>query len=228
MEAWQDNPMTQTGPAFRGLLAAGSAGAVVGGMLTVEFARGAVFSVDAQARAAVHSLASPALTVLMRLATLMGSWAWLTAVTVVGLLLLRRLGAIPRARLLLVAVIGTLVLENGLKLLVRRARPDPYFGTVLPVSYSFPSGHALDSFVIYFTLVTLVAPYLAVRAERIALFAGSALLVLLIGMSRVYLGVHWPSDVLGGWAVGAAWLAAWAILARRALSPALSHGGARG
>jgi undecaprenyl-diphosphatase len=134
-------------------------------------------------------------------------------------------GAVVRARLLLLASVGALVLENGLKLLVRRARPDPYFGTVLPVSYSFPSGHALDSCVIYFALAALLAPYFRRGWERALLFTLAAVLVLLIGVSRVYLGVHWPSDVVGGWAVGAAWLAVWAIVAQRLQGMALSREG---
>jgi undecaprenyl-diphosphatase len=202
------------------------AGALGGGALTVAFARGATLGLDPEVRTAVHSMASPGLTMLMRGITQFGSWAWLTTVTMCGLVLFGISGAVTRARLLLIATVGALVLENGLKLWVRRARPDPYFGTVLPVSYSFPSGHALDSSVIYFALATLLAPYFPRRAERATLFAITAVLVLLIGVSRVYLGVHWPSDVLGGWAVGAAWLAAWAIVASRMEGTALSQDGA--
>jgi undecaprenyl-diphosphatase len=210
-------------PVLRGLLALGLAGALGGGALTVAFVRGATLGLDPEVRTAVHSTASPGLTMFMRGITQFGGWAWLTTVTLCFLVLFGIAGAVTRARLLLIAAAGALVLENGLKLWVRRARPDPYFGTVLPVSYSFPSGHALDSSVIYFALAALLAPYFPGRRERAVLFAVTAVLVLLIGISRVYLGVHWPSDVLGGWAVGAAWLAAWAILASRMEGVALSR-----
>ncbi len=214
-------------PAFRGLIAFGAASALGSGALAVAFARGTQFGADIAARGAVHSLASPALTAVMQIATWAGSWAVLTVVTLLGTLLLHHLGAGWRAMLLPVATVGAVVLENGLKLLVRRARPDPYFGTVLPVSYSFPSGHALDSLVIYIALAMLLAPYVRERGARVALFAAVGVLVLAIGVSRVYLGVHWPSDVIGGWAVAAAWLAGWAALARR-WNPALLPGGTAG
>jgi undecaprenyl-diphosphatase len=206
----------------------GGAGALGGVVLTVAFAQGAVLGVDAEVRTAVHSAASPALTAVMRFATLAGSWAWLTAVTLAGVLFFVRLGAVWRAKLLVAAALGALLLENGLKLLVRRPRPHPYFGTALPVSYAFPSGHALDSIVIYAALATLVSPYITSRGGRLALVAGTAVLVLLIGISRIYLGVHWPSDVLGGWVAGAVWLAVWAIIGERLRSPALSPGRAPG
>jgi undecaprenyl-diphosphatase len=215
-------------PVLRGLLVLGLAGALGGGALTVAFARGATLGLDPEVRTAIHSGASPGLTMLMRGITQFGSWDWLTTVTLCFLVLFGISGAVIRARLLLIAVIGALVLENGLKLLVRRARPDPYFGTALPVSYSFPSGHALDSSVIYFALATLLTPYFPRPAERAILFGITAVLVLLIGISRVYLGVHWPSDVVGGWAVGAAWLAVWATMATRMQGMALSREGTHG
>jgi undecaprenyl-diphosphatase len=195
-----------------------------GTALLVAVVQGAQLSIDAEVRGALYRAASPPLTAIMRVATFAGSWVWLSAVTLAAVLLFRRLGAPWRAKLLVVAVLGALVLENGLKLLVRRARPEPYFGTRLPISFAFPSGHALDSLVVYLALAILVSPYIASRGRRVALFAAITVLVLLVGISRIYLGVHWTTDVLGGWATGAAWLAAWAILADRRQSAGLSHG----
>jgi len=83
-----------------------------------------------------------------------------------------------------------------------RARPEPFFGLAKPNSYSFPSGHAMLSTVFYLSLAILMTRNPAVRAS-------AALPAFFIGLSRVYLGVHYPTDVLAGFAGGAFWLSAW-------------------
>lgn len=95
------------------------------------------------------------------------------------------------------------------KNLVGRARP-AITDHLVPVStLSFPSGHAANSAIVYLTMATLLSQLVERRAARTYLFAGAALIVTMIGASRVYLGVHWPSDVLAGWAFGTLWAAAW-------------------
>ena len=86
-----------------------------------------------------------------------------------------------------------------------RARPDVVPHLVQVSSASFPSGHAMNSAMVYLTLATLLARAQQGRRVRIYLLAVAIALTLLIGSSRVYLGVHWPSDVVAGWSVGAAW-----------------------
>jgi undecaprenyl-diphosphatase len=82
-------------------------------------------------------------------------------------------------------------------------------------SASFPSGHSTLSAATFLTLAMLIASLEPNRGTKHLVFALAALLVLGIGFSRVYLGVHWPSDVLAGWCLGAAWaLAAWTVLLR--------------
>jgi membrane-associated phospholipid phosphatase len=95
------------------------------------------------------------------------------------------------------------------KNLVGRARPMITDHLVSVSSLSFPSGHAANSAIVYLTMATLLSQLVEGRAARTYLFAGAALIVTLIGMSRIYLGVHWPSDVLAGWAFGTLWAAAW-------------------
>lgn len=106
------------------------------------------------------------------------------------------------ALFLLTAVLGGWALSTILKLIVARPRPDLIPALDHVSTYSFPSGHAWNGMVV-FGAIALVAPP---GARRWAL-AGAGLLILMIGLSRVVLGVHWPSDVVAGWIGGAAWLA---------------------
>ncbi len=87
-------------------------------------------------------------------------------------------------------------------------RPHPTSEQIKP-SWSFPSGHSMGSLVVYGMLAYLVVPLLPRRWARVALTGGLGLLVLLIGFSRIYLGWHYPSDVVGGFAAGAWWLGMW-------------------
>jgi undecaprenyl-diphosphatase len=125
------------------------------------------------------------------------------------------------ALLVLVAVLGGTALSSALKLGLDRPRPDLVPHLVEVLSPSFPSGHAMLSTVVYLTLGLLLARFEFARPATRLYVVGCALgLVLLIGASRVYLGVHWPSDVLAGWCLGAAWaigclLAADRLAARR-------------
>ena len=98
-----------------------------------------------------------------------------------------------------------MLLNHGLKAAFARARPDLVDHLVEVVSPSFPSGHALMSAAVYLTLAGLLGRRGVDAPVRRSLFWLAVALVLLIGISRVYLGVHWPSDVLGGWVLGALW-----------------------
>ena len=114
-------------------------------------------------------------------------------------------GRYPEAGLLLVAVVGGILLTALLKLGFDRPRPDlvPHLAQVFTAS--FPSGHAKLSAVTYLTLGALLARiHSQVRVKAYLLLLG-LLLTLLVGVSRVYLGVHWPTDVLAGWMLGGAW-----------------------
>jgi undecaprenyl-diphosphatase len=114
---------------------------------------------------------------------------------------------------------GTVLLANAsselLKMAYGRPRPDLVPHGSYVYSASFPSGHSTLSAATFFTLAMLIASLERHRGTKVLAYVLAGLLVLSIGFSRVYLGVHWPSDVLAGWSLGAAWgLGAWLVLDR--------------
>lgn len=122
--------------------------------------------------------------------------------------------------LLVITVIGGGLLDLGLKLIVGRGRPTIVPHLINVDSYSFPSGHSLMSMAVYLVLAALLSPQLPDRRTRVYVIAVALFLTCIIGVSRVYLGVHYPSDVLGGWSLGLAWatlcwLVAWYLERRR-------------
>ncbi|OYU86624.1 MAG: phosphoesterase [Bradyrhizobiaceae bacterium PARB1] len=119
------------------------------------------------------------------------------------------------ALLVLVAIAGGGILNNVLKSTFERPRPDFIEPLASVSSASFPSGHATFSAITYLTLAALLArttPRLRLRLYAIAI---GLLLTVLVGMTRVILGVHYPTDVLAGWCIGAAWsLLCWSVMLR--------------
>lgn len=107
----------------------------------------------------------------------------------------------------LVATMASGTLANHyLKLGFSRERPDLIDHLLDTHTASFPSGHAMMSAIFYITLALLLANMARNRAVRAALFCSAIFITLIVGLSRIYLGVHWPSDVMAGWAVAAAWI----------------------
>jgi undecaprenyl-diphosphatase len=151
---------------------------------------------------AMRDITSLGSTVVLALATL---------AVVIYLALVRRPAT---ALFVLVAVVGGQVLSSLAKRGIDRPRPELVSHLVDVHSLSFPSGHAMLSAVTYLTLGSLATRFLPGRATKIYVLSLAVLTTLLVGISRVYLGVHWPSDVLAGWCAGFAWamlcwLAAW-------------------
>jgi undecaprenyl-diphosphatase len=115
---------------------------------------------------------------------------------------------------LLFAIAGGLLLSLALKSGFDRPRPDLVSHGSMIYTSSFPSGHSMLSAIVYLTGGALLASIHSARRVRAYVIGCSVLATLLVGISRVYLGVHWPSDVLAGWAAGAAWAAACWLLAQ--------------
>jgi undecaprenyl-diphosphatase len=161
---------------------------------------------DESALALVNGFASPGLTSFMRAVTYLGSNEFLAGagacVILVFVLTRRRRAAVT----LLVTMAGAALLNFTLKLLSGRERPEPFFGTPLPESYSFPSGHALLSLCFYGMMAAVISAHIEGTWRRASVWAVAILLVALIGFSRVYLGVHYPSDVAAGYAAAFVWM----------------------
>jgi undecaprenyl-diphosphatase len=124
------------------------------------------------------------------------------------------IGRARTALFILCAVVSGQVLSSLLKAGVDRPRPELVSHLVDVHSLSFPSGHAMLSAITYLTLGALAARFLPGRVTRIYVLALAVLVTLMVGASRVYLGVHWPSDVLAGWCAGFAWAMLWWLAAR--------------
>jgi undecaprenyl-diphosphatase len=126
------------------------------------------------------------------------------------------------ARLLLVSTAGSILLNNVLKLWFDRPRPTVFAWETHAASSSFPSGHAMSATVVYGTVAYLLARLQKHRWSRVLTLTAAVIMIVLICATRLYLGVHYPSDVLGGIVVGLAWagfcmatLEASIVLARR-------------
>jgi undecaprenyl-diphosphatase len=175
--------------------------------LALDVTRGDAMRLDTPIREAVHARSSPPLTAMMRGVSLIGSEVVLVPL---GVILVWRLVAAKRRRAAVVfgvAALGAEALDQIMKLLFDRPRPEPFFGLASPITHSFPSGHAMVSCCFFGVLAVILAAREPSRARRISIFAAAAILVALMGFSRVYLGFHYPTDVLAGYAAAVVWLA---------------------
>ncbi len=146
--------------------------------------------------------------------TALGGYAVLTlmvSLAAIYLLILKKAG---KALVMVGAVISGSTLVSVFKASFDRARPDLVDHLTHATSSSFPSGHATSAAVTYLTLGLLLASAQPSRSAKTFIVLSAVLVAVLVGISRVYLGVHWPTDVLAGWAFGAAWSILWWLAAR--------------
>lgn len=157
---------------------------------------------DASVRAGINGWATPALTVFFLFITQLGSVVVVYTLAVVETAALLFLGRRRDALYLAGVMIAAGVINNAVKFAVARARPEPFFGE-LPSSYSFASGHALYSGCVYGVLGALIAAEMPKAWQRMTVLGATLALIGSIGLSRVYLGVHYPTDVIAGFALAA-------------------------
>jgi membrane-associated phospholipid phosphatase len=198
-----------------------SAAAAIGGLLAFgamayPLVCGETIGFDLPVRAAIHGWAFPALTAAMRLITMLGSEYFLVPLAAILVWRWEKRGERKAAYLLVAGSLSAEAVVQLLKALIHRPRPEVFFGLVPAETYSFPSGHAFVPAVYFGMLVGILATGSRWRAAVVVMAA-------LLGFSRVYLGYHYPSDVVAGWALAVVWLTLWAIVAdRRAASPTRS------
>lgn len=200
--------MSSLGPVLLLVLAIAAGTLVFFAWLSQEMLEGDTRAFDDIVRNFVHQYSSPAMTSLMRLASVFGSTSFLALLglcVAIGFAVARWHRAVA---LFGITMAGGLVLDIVLKSSFHRARPESFFNTPVPNSFSFPSGHALLSFCFYGVLALIVTNQVERRVIRIVFWIGAALLTILIGISRIYLGVHYPSDVVAGYAAALVWLVA--------------------
>lgn len=161
-------------------------------------------------------LGSHSLQEAMRDITALGGFTVLTLVTVVAAIAFLLHRKAHHALVLVATVLTAQLGSDLLKQLYGRPRPDLAPHSVYVYSASFPSGHSMLSATVYLTLAMLIASLEPRRATKALVFAVAVLVMSAVGISRVYLAVHWPTDVLAGWCAGAvcalvAWMALWRL-----------------
>jgi undecaprenyl-diphosphatase len=164
-------------------------------------------------------LGPPWLEEAVRDITGLGSMAVLVLVTAAAIAYLLLVARGREALLVVIAVGVGQILSSLLKLGIDRPRPDLVPHLVEVQTLSFPSGHAMMSAVTYLTLGSMLAGIVPGRATKFYVLGVAVLITLMVGVSRIYLGVHWPSDVLAGWCAGFAWAMLCWLVARRFIRP---------
>lgn len=165
-----------------------------------------IINFDRAVIASIQGVESPFLTRVMKLFTFIGSTPVIIMLTIFLLFFLYRV-LHHRLELILftTAIIGSAILNGMLKQFFQRVRPD--FHRLIDVGgYSFPSGHAMNAFTVYGVLSFLLWRHLPSRWGRSILIIVSTVMILTIGISRIYLGVHYPSDIIGGYFASGIWI----------------------
>jgi membrane-associated phospholipid phosphatase len=176
--------------------------------LAEQMREGDTLMFDNAIRGFVHDHANDALTQIMRALTVAGSTLIVSSLTCVVLLVFFIGRHWWSAIVFSVMMSGAVVLNFVLKHSFSRDRPTAYFETPIPDSYSFPSGHALFSLCFYGALAWIITRHMQGRLGSALVWIGAVILIIGVGSSRIYLGVHYPSDVLAGYTAAIIWLIA--------------------
>lgn len=209
--------MNLSGPLLRARILLAAQAVVLFAWLAGNVGAGRTWRFDQDVRAAIHGFSAPALTSAMRFFSLFGDPATMSLVCLAIFVVSWKARSGHSALSLAFAIAGATLLDATLKECYKRPRPASFFDYPEPLSFSFPSGHAMFSLCILGTLAWTMARRIRSRWLRTALWLLTAVLVASIGYSRIYLGVHYPTDVIGGYLLGLAWLPIATLPSRRRL-----------
>ena len=173
-------------------------------------------------RAQAMRVDHPQVVDVMRDLSGLGSTVLLALFSMVTVGYLAVVGSRPTAALVAGAVVTGTVMVDLMKAAFGRLRPDAAFAELATGGLSFPSGHSRISAIVYLTLGALVASTRTRLVEQTYILDVSTVMTGLVGVSRVALGLHWETDVMAGWAFGAAWAMLWLLLAGRFMRPGSS------
>ena len=182
-------------------------GAWAFGAIAEEMAEGDTATSDQRVADWLHGRATDPLTDVFRVFTWTGNGGFLAIVVAFAAVLLWRRGYVTDALFVVFAFVGAEVITFGMKQGFRRERPFFEDPVATATSFSFPSGHSLVSLAVYGSIAIVVARHAPSRRVAVAVIGLAAAWILAIGFSRLYLGVHFLTDVVAGFAAGAAWLA---------------------
>ncbi len=202
-ESWRRDPRAGVLVIVAGVSVAGFVALSIGLLVAPAFAE-----VDEAVSSAIRLVSVPGSFAAARFFSWIGDFWPMTVLTLVTAAALWAKGRRSEALLVIVTVAVGVALGHGVKLVVQRVRPALEHARIaIPGTYAFPSGHALAS-TLYFGIVGFVVALTERRLRHSALVVGACLAIaVLVGLSRVYLGVHYLGDVVGAWLLGAAWLA---------------------
>ncbi|OUM02086.1 hypothetical protein A8M77_12830 [Variovorax sp. JS1663] len=173
-----------------------------------------------------YRVAHPRFGEVMRDLSGLGSTVVLSLLVIAAMVYLALLSARRTALLVAASIVsGAALIHLLLKPAFGRLRPDLAFADHAAWGMSFPSGHASMSAIVFLTLGALVADTRSRWAERVFILSMAAAAAFLVGVSRVALGVHWATDVLAGWALGAAWATGWLLVAHRVMRAEMTDAG---
>lgn len=152
----------------------------------------------------LHGYTNPSLDAVMLTITQLGDPSVVVIIVTVTLGMLWLQNHRSEAKIFAIACLGAVILNSGMKLFFAKPRPHLFPSLISETSFSFPSGHALGSLVMYGFLAYLLSSHFPKFSQFI--YALAVVTIAAIGLSRIYIGVHWPTDIIAGYGVGYIWL----------------------
>jgi undecaprenyl-diphosphatase len=178
------------------------------GWLTTDVLKNPSELFDNSVRTFVQRIATPTITGFLLTMTKLGSTAYLTILGTAVVIIFVVLGWRRELFLFLIAMAGQAILHYSLKAYFQRPRPEAFFDYPIGEGYSYPSGHALASFCFYSVLAWLIIRKVKSVMLEASIWVFASIVIFLIGFSRIYIGVHYPTDVIGGYLSAFIWTVA--------------------